>query len=153
MSEDEVAMNRLLARCILTSNECMEWLGAIDPNGYGVSTFQKKKIHCHRLMFLLYYNEVPDVVCHTCDNRKCFNPHHLFAGTHRDNMADMVAKGRQYRPTADKHHNRKLSSDKVKEIRRLRKQGVKGVTLAGQFGVSQQTISLVCNGSRWPTVE
>lgn len=36
----------------------------------------------------------PMVVRHTCDNRKCINPEHLVPGTHRENMKDMVERGR-----------------------------------------------------------
>jgi hypothetical protein len=35
-----------------------------------------------------------EIACHHCDNRLCVNPEHLFAGSHRDNVQDCIAKGR-----------------------------------------------------------
>jgi hypothetical protein len=35
-----------------------------------------------------------EFVLHRCDNRLCCNPAHLFVGTQRENIRDMMAKGR-----------------------------------------------------------
>lgn len=50
----------------------------------------------HQTAFIVAYGPVPPgkEVCHTCDVSGCANPAHLWAGTHRENMDDMVAKDR-----------------------------------------------------------
>jgi hypothetical protein len=34
------------------------------------------------------------LVCHSCDNRRCCRPSHLFGGSYEDNARDMGRKGR-----------------------------------------------------------
>lgn len=78
-------------------NGCWEWTGTIDHKGYGRIKSQGRQMFAHRISFS-YANPDFDLslfVLHHCDNPLCVNPGHLFAGTHLDNMRDMVSKGRK----------------------------------------------------------
>ena len=65
--------------------------------GYGMFyPSHSAKVLAHRQAYTLTSGDIPSnmVVCHTCDNELCCNPHHLFVGTQQDNMLDMRRKGR-----------------------------------------------------------
>lgn len=82
--------------CISESNECWIWQGTFLVKGYGVCTVEGKQVRAHRRSYELSFGEIPEglIICHKCDNPKCVNPNHLFAGTHVDNAHDRDAKGR-----------------------------------------------------------
>lgn len=77
------------------SSGCWEWVGGRDKLNYGVCVGSRGFTRAHRESFRLTNGEPGDLcVLHKCDNPPCVNPAHLFLGTRRDNMQDMISKGR-----------------------------------------------------------
>ena len=83
---------------------CELWAAYRDKGGYGIFWFQGKQQGAHRVSWILEFGEIPEgeQVLHHCDNPPCVNPEHLYLGTPKDNMADMVKRGRHYQ--ANKTH-------------------------------------------------
>ena len=88
---------RFWSHVVTMPNGCMEWSGRVDRKGYGRVTVNGKHLAAHRFAWELANGPIPDglhIRHFVCDNPPCCNPEHLLPGTHADNMADMVAKGR-----------------------------------------------------------
>lgn len=129
---------------------CWIWLGALDQIGYGLGYDGRRVLRAHRLSWRIVNGPIPEGidVLHHCDVRPCVNPHHLFLGTHAENMADMVRKGRSRHVLrlGEKNPSAKLTSAQVAEIRASKELQR---TLALRFVVDQSTISLIRNGRIW----
>ena len=78
-------------------NGCWLWHES-GAQGYGTLGFYGKKWLAHRLAWAAYKGTIPKGlhVLHKCDVRQCCNPDHLSLGTHQENMADMMRKGRNW---------------------------------------------------------
>lgn len=110
--------------------------------GYGVSKTGAREFPVHREVYYLTRGERPEAVCHTCDNRACFEPTHLFGGTRADNNLDKARKGRG-------RSRSKLTYEQAMEIKRRRLAGERGADLAREFGISEPTVCDIAFERSW----
>ena len=145
---------KILSRKIFESNiekteGCWIWKGNFNKGGYG-------KIGCkrlaHRDAYVYAYGKVPVgiQVCHTCDNRSCVNPSHLFLGSIADNMADKVKKNRQAK--GSKIGSSVLDEEKVYQIRKIRLEGKKYKEICEIFQIDFYLVRKICKNSTWKHV-
>jgi hypothetical protein len=132
---------------------CWLWIGSVrnEATPYGRLNVGGKTVIATRFSYERFIGPIPDgmFICHRCDNSLCVNPDHLFAGSPKDNMDDMIAKGRKYRQLGQTHWNCKLTDD---DVRAIRASSAKSVDLAKQYGVSDKQIAKIRLGQRWKHV-
>lgn len=137
------------------TEDCWIWNGLKTKTGYGQMSIggRKGKIwFTHRFSYQLAYGEIPEGahVLHRCDNPSCVNPNHLFLGTHKDNMQDMVNKGRKAIKYGEDTVHHKLTADKVISIReRFARGGISQSALAREMGVTQVAIQRIVTRRTW----
>lgn len=141
---------------IKADNECWNWAGKKLNSGYGQISFRNQHVKArtaHTLSYILNIGAIPKGmdVCHTCDNRVCVNPKHLYLGSRRDNLNDAIKKGRML--IGEKNGSHKLTIDNVKQIKRELEGGQKTIyRIAKDYGVNFNTIKNIAKGKNWSTV-
>ncbi len=158
-------LESIKARCAIDPrSECWEWQGCVQANGYGRIRVGRKTHYVHRLMLELKLGAPVKrglETCHECDNRRCCNPEHLFAGTRAVNVRDMVSKGRHSHGARHSLAVRealrmrpwvKLTMDKARDIRGRLAAGEDRAPLAAEFGVDVSLIGQIARGRIWKEV-
>lgn len=139
-----------------SADGCWEWQGQRASNRYGIFNFGNKHHQAHRLAFELHNGIAPGdlFVCHRCDNPPCVRPGHLFLGTQKDNLADMVRKGRgsKVRARGEAVGQAVLTERDVREIRRRAASGEQHTSIARDFGVTKNNIGHIVRRRTWKHV-
>lgn len=125
-------------------DECWQWVGEITKYGYARHRYAPIK-RMNRYSYTLHLGNIPEGihVCHTCDNRYCVNPSHLFLGTNKINMMDKAIKCRS---------KSKLTRDQVLEIKEKIKCGESLASIGRFYGVNRTAIQKIKNRTNWAHV-
>jgi hypothetical protein len=91
---------RFWARVVQRRYGCWDWTGEHSGKYGTLKLSDGHRKLAHRLSWELHCGPIPDglKVLHRCDNPPCTRPEHLWLGTQRQNVADMIAKRRKGAP-------------------------------------------------------
>ena len=109
-------------------------------------------VAAHRVSYELCVGLIPDglLVLHHCDNPPCVNPAHLFLGTQRDNIRDMIEKGRKRQ--GERNGRSKLNHDDVRAIRIACANGESKASVSRRYPVNVSVIKKIIYGVIWTHV-
>lgn len=129
-------------------NGCWQWTGTKHRYGYGACLKFLGHTRAHRISWVLVNGPIPEgkVLCHSCDNKLCVNPSHLFLGTQADNMRD--AHEKWLHAYGERCPRRKLDEWQAREIASL-KGTISGIALAPRYGVHPGAIHAIWRGDAW----
>lgn len=100
----------------------------------------------HRYIFTECHGPIPEghVIRHKCDNPQCFNPEHLESGTQKENMSDMIGRGR------NKCGPRKIDEAIALQIHDLLNSKLFTQKQIGEFyGIASTTVQDIHRGKTW----
>ena len=115
-------------------DECWFWNCRLDSHGYGTFYMLGKIYKAHRVAFMFSKGNVEDdkLICHTCNNRNCVNPNHLYMGTHLDNMNDLKESG-NLKGTNNPRFGKKWSIEQRKLISKQTKKAMNRPEIKDKF--------------------
>lgn len=116
---------------------CWTWFGAHAVAGYGYMRVAGRIVRATEVSLRLAGVFGKGHTLHSCDNPSCVNPKHLRYGTQKENLEDMVRRGRAHC---------KLTTKQVAEIRRLVQRREPHLKVAKRFGVAKSLVWAIVHG-------
>jgi hypothetical protein len=152
--------HRFWAKVKIVDDEdsCWLWNAGVHPEGYGIFQWtppgetKSRANAASRVALYLSTGILPVLACHTCDNRPCCRPKHLYDGTHQTNGADKAVRGRgRGKPNQRGEANdyAVLTDAIVIDARRRSKSGETQRSIAASYGIGQPTVACAIQGKTW----
>jgi len=138
-----------------SEQSCWEWTANKNNKGYGLFRpgGSAPKRLAHRLSYEDAFGPITAgaLVLHECDNPSCVNPRHLRLGGHKENVADMDARGRRVvNPMkGELNANAKTTAEEVDAIRRAYLSATPIEEIKAAFGVTQSHLQDIVCGRSW----
>lgn len=149
------AVGVIFNNAVQTESGCIEYVGRRTDSRkrYSRLCHNGKTVYAHRLIYETFRGPIPEghYVCHLCDNTRCVNIGHLFAGTPKDNTDDMVRKNRDLL-FGPKHPKTKLTRPQVEVIKSRLRAGEMQKVIARDYGVTRSCILQINIGRSWKDV-
>lgn len=138
---------------------CWNWKLSVGSHGYGNTKYCgiKNTFSCaHRLSYFAHKGNIGNNhVLHTCDNRKCCNPEHLYLGNDKDNARDRISRGRHKNGgnKGEEIGTSKITEMQVKEIKIRLMKGETPYQISKDYPIGKDAIYHIKWGRRWKHVE
>jgi hypothetical protein len=152
-------IGKFLQHCMRGSeDECWRWVGPMHKvSGYGIFEVYNIEYKAHRVSFFYFNKRTTESefdVLHTCDNRWCCNPKHLYEGDNVDNNRDRDER----KPGATINRGSAngaaiITETDIPEIFRLKKMGYTQEQIAYRYGVVFSTIGKILRREMWKHVK
>jgi len=115
---------------IRIKNECWEWQACKQNEGYGNFRIKNKVYKAHRISYFLTYGILsPHMhILHSCDNKRCVNPHHLSVGTDLQNRKDFYNK------------NPRFTKEQIKKLSQERQYGKTYTEISIKYSIPRSTV-------------
>ena len=119
-------------------NSCWIWTASKDRHGYGQFKLDGMVKRAHQVSWKIHKGEFSPYLCHSCHNRACVNPEHLYEGSHASNMRDKQDRGLSWS---------KYSDDLVVRIRRVHALGISSTHISKEMNIPKRTVLCILNGT------
>lgn len=99
LNDKNSILKRLQRNTIIDPCGCWLWIGCITNKGYGYLSIQNVIYKVHRLSLYIHQDGFninnPNIQAlhkEICNNKNCWNPEHLYAGSTQENSKDLSNK-------------------------------------------------------------